>query len=119
MPLADQFHEAADGTRTAAALDELARKLWRAHAEGHLAEADAEAISEAVEARRAALAGQVTQTQEKVSTPEQNCIVFRSKTASIMPTRMASSMGSSRGRQAWVGSSDDGSALLRRERRLL
>ena len=53
------------------------------------------------------------------STPEQNCIVFRSKTASIMPTRMASSMGSSRGRQAWVGSSDDGSALLRRERRLL
>jgi len=55
----------------------------------------------------------------EVSTPEQNCIVFRSKNASIMPTRMASSMGSSRGRQAWVGSSDDGSALLRRERRLL
>jgi hypothetical protein len=55
----------------------------------------------------------------RVSTPEQNCIVFRSKNASIMPTRMASSMGSSRGRQAWVGSSDDGSALLRRERRLL
>ena len=54
-----------------------------------------------------------------VSTPEQNCIVFRSKNASIMPTRMASSMGSFRGRQAWVGSSDDGSALLRRERRLL
>src|SRR5271157_803266 len=55
----------------------------------------------------------------RLSTPEQNCIVFRSKNASIMPTRMASSMGSSRGRQAWVGSSDDGSALLRRERRLL
>ena len=54
-----------------------------------------------------------------VSTPEQNCIVFRSKNASIMPTRMASSMGFSRGRQAWVGSSDDGLALLRRERRLL
>ena len=33
-----------------------------------------------------------------LSTPEQNCIVFRSKNASIMPTRMASSMGSSRGR---------------------
>jgi len=29
--LADQFHEAADGARTGAALDELARKLWRAH----------------------------------------------------------------------------------------
>ena len=30
---------------------------------------------------------------DEVSTPEQNCIVFRSKNASIMPTRMASSMG--------------------------
>jgi hypothetical protein len=50
--LADQFFEAADGARTAAALDELARKLWRAHAEGHLTDADAEAASEAVEARR-------------------------------------------------------------------
>jgi Helix-turn-helix domain len=63
--LAEQFLVAADGARTAVALDELARKLWRAHAEGHLAEAEAEAISQAVEARRAALMGQVTQTQEK------------------------------------------------------
>jgi hypothetical protein len=55
--LADQFLEAAAGARTAAALDELARKLWRAHAEDHIAEADAEALSEAIEARRAALAG--------------------------------------------------------------
>ena len=55
--LADQFHEAADGARTGAALDELARKLWRAHAEGHLTDADAEAASEAVQARRAVLAG--------------------------------------------------------------
>ena len=55
--LADQFLEAAAGARTGAALDELARKLWRAHAEGHIAEADAEALSESIEARRAALAG--------------------------------------------------------------
>jgi hypothetical protein len=57
--LADQFLEAADGARTGTALDELARKLWRAHGEGHIAEADAEALSESIEARRAALAGKV------------------------------------------------------------
>jgi Helix-turn-helix domain len=55
--LADQFLEAADGARTPTALDDLARKLWRAHAEGHIADADAEAISEAMEGRRVALAG--------------------------------------------------------------
>jgi hypothetical protein len=57
--LANQFLEAAAGVRTAAALDELARKLWRAHAEGHIADADAEALSESIEARRATLAGKV------------------------------------------------------------
>jgi hypothetical protein len=57
--LADQFLEAAAGARTLAALDELARKLWRAHAEGHIADADAQALSESIEARRAALAGKV------------------------------------------------------------
>jgi hypothetical protein len=55
MPFADQFLEAADGARTPAALDELARKLWRAHAEGCIADADTEVASEAIEARRAAL----------------------------------------------------------------
>ena len=58
--LANQFLQAADGARTPAVLDELARKLWRAHAEGHLADADAEAISEAVEARRGPLPREVT-----------------------------------------------------------
>jgi len=53
--LADQFLDAADGARTGAALDELARKLWRAHGEGHIADADAEAISEVMEARRGVL----------------------------------------------------------------
>jgi hypothetical protein len=57
--LADQFLEAAGGARTGAALDELARKLWRAHGEGHIADADAEALSESIEARRAVLAGKV------------------------------------------------------------
>ena len=57
--LADQFLEAADGARTPDALDELARKLWRAHGEGHIAEADAQALGESIEGRRAALAGKV------------------------------------------------------------
>ena len=43
--LADQFLEAAAARRTPAVLDELARKLWRAHAEGQIHDADAEAIS--------------------------------------------------------------------------
>ena len=55
--LADQFLEALTGTRTGAALDGSPAKLWRAHEERHLADAEAEAISEAVEARRAVLAG--------------------------------------------------------------
>ena len=55
--LADQFVEAADGARTPAVLDDLARKLWRAHAERQIEDADAEAISGAIEARRAALGG--------------------------------------------------------------
>ena len=63
--LADQFLEAAAGARTGASLDELARKLWRAHAEGHLTDADVEALSEAVEARRAALAGHTTPKASK------------------------------------------------------
>jgi hypothetical protein len=57
--LADQFLAAAAAIRTMAAADELARKLWRVHAEGHVADADAEALSESIEARRAALAGEV------------------------------------------------------------
>jgi AraC-like DNA-binding protein len=65
--LADQFVEAVDGARTPAVLDELARKLWRAHAERQIEDADAEAISEAVEARRAALAGKVTQIGPKAA----------------------------------------------------
>lgn len=48
--LADQFVEAAASARNSTALDNVARLLWRAHAEGHIADADAEAISEALQA---------------------------------------------------------------------
>jgi hypothetical protein len=56
--LADQFHVAASRARTTASLDETARQLWRAHAEAQIHDAEAGAISEAIEARRAALTGQ-------------------------------------------------------------
>ena len=54
-----------------------------------------------------------------VSTPEQDCIAFRSKDASMMPTRMPSSMGLFGARQVGVGSSLGSSTFWRRERRLL
>ena len=55
----------------------------------------------------------------RVSTPEQDCIAFRSKDASMMPTRMPSSMGLFGARQVGVGSSLGSSTFWRRERRLL
>lgn len=54
--LANQFAAAATAARTTAALDHVARLLWRAHAEGHIADTEAEAIAGAVQSRRAALA---------------------------------------------------------------
>ncbi len=62
--LADQFRQAATAARTTAATDELAHKLWRAHTEGHLADADAKDISEALQARRNALSGQRPETHQ-------------------------------------------------------
>jgi hypothetical protein len=50
--LADQFLEAASAARTTHALDQLARQLWRAHGERQIDDADASAVSEAVQARR-------------------------------------------------------------------
>jgi hypothetical protein len=44
----DQFLEATAGARTTAGLDEFARKLWLAYGEGHIPDADAEAVSAAV-----------------------------------------------------------------------
>ncbi len=56
---------------------------------------------------------------DSLSTPEQDCIAFRSKDASMMPTRMPSSMGLFGARQVGVGSSLGSSTFWRRERRLL
>jgi Helix-turn-helix domain len=55
--LAEHIRTAVAGARTNAALDETARLLWRAHAEAQIPDAEAGAISEAIEARRAALVG--------------------------------------------------------------
>ena len=54
--LAEQFHAAAAAARNTAAVDEIARLTWRAHAEGQLVDAEAEAISEALQGRRATFA---------------------------------------------------------------
>jgi hypothetical protein len=47
---------AAAGARNSTALDEIARLTWRAHGEGHIADADAGAVSEALQTRRRAFA---------------------------------------------------------------
>jgi hypothetical protein len=57
--LANQFIAAASGAANSHALDQISRQLWRVHGEGHITEADAEALSESIEARRAILAGEV------------------------------------------------------------
>src|SRR5208337_4569647 len=67
--LADQFLEAAAAARTGSAVDEVSRLLWRAHAEHKISDADAKAISEAVQARRAALAGKVAQPKAVPEAP--------------------------------------------------
>jgi AraC-like DNA-binding protein len=55
--LSIQFLKAAGGARNSTALDETARLVWRAHAEAQITDAEAGAISEAIEARRAVLTG--------------------------------------------------------------
>jgi hypothetical protein len=54
--LADQFVEAAEAAPHSRALDEVARLLWRAHAEGKMDDAAAAAVSEAIAGRRRAFA---------------------------------------------------------------
>jgi hypothetical protein len=54
--LVEQFTAAAAAARNSAAVDEIARLTWRAHAEGQLHDAEAAAISEALQGRRAAFA---------------------------------------------------------------
>jgi len=67
--LAEQLTEVAAVARNSAALDNLARLLWRAHREGHMADADAEAVSEAVQARRATFGGQGPTPRPAVGLP--------------------------------------------------
>jgi len=55
--LAEQFRAAAAGANTLAALDNVSRLLWKAHAESCLSDDDAQATAEAVEARRRLLSG--------------------------------------------------------------
>lgn len=55
--LAEQFVTAATGARSYRQLDEVARLLWRAYAEGALSDMAAQAAAEAVEARRVVFRG--------------------------------------------------------------
>ena len=66
--LAQQFHEAVAAARSRAGLDDISRLVWRALAEGHLNEIDAEVISAAVEARRAAIRSYVPKNGDRPST---------------------------------------------------
>jgi hypothetical protein len=54
LPLAHQFTTAALEAKNTHAVDEIARLTWRAHAEGKLDDAEAEAIGEALAGRRRA-----------------------------------------------------------------
>jgi len=67
--LADQFHAAATAARNTHAVDEIARLTWRAHAEGKLADAEAEAVSEALQSRRAAFSSRRAYSTAKPTMP--------------------------------------------------
>ena len=54
--LKNQFAEGVAAARSTAALDNVARLLWRAHADGHIADADADAVAGAIQGRRAVFA---------------------------------------------------------------
>jgi hypothetical protein len=69
--LADQFQAAAGAARNTAAVDEIARLTWRAHAEGQILDAEAEAISEALQGRRAAFAARGAQPGRVIINPAQ------------------------------------------------
>jgi hypothetical protein len=52
---ANQFHESTETARTIADVDNLARILWRCHADGRFTDDVAQSIAEALQARRVAL----------------------------------------------------------------
>ena len=63
--LVDQFHQAAAGARSFSQLEEISRALWAAHREGCLVDADAQAVAEAVQGRRGALATKAAASQPR------------------------------------------------------
>jgi hypothetical protein len=66
--LAGEFSERrTNGARTAAVVDELARKLGRAQGEGHMTDADAEVLSESIEARSGHPGGQGSVCDTQIS----------------------------------------------------
>ena len=105
MPIANQFLEAAASGRTSTVLDAIARITWRAHAEGQLTDAEAEAISEALQARRRAFAAGVGLPAPKAvfaalrparrppSSPDRRRSLERRRrqaTSGIVPSKLAS-----------------------------
>ena len=67
--LADQFTAAAVAAKNTAAVDEIARLTWRAHAEGHLSDIEAHTVGEAVQSRRKAFSDRgASQALQKAAT---------------------------------------------------
>ena len=95
--LGDQFHAAVAAARSRAGLDDISRLVWRAVAEGHLSEIDAEAISVAVEARRASFR---YQTPEKTNRPSTSPAGGLARSRCRSPDRERSI----RRRRSWVAS---------------
>jgi hypothetical protein len=78
--LADQFIAAAFGAANSHALDQISRLVWLAHAEGHVDDAQAGAAAEAVQTRRAVLAGEVAGKPLKAASgPPRACAARRKK----------------------------------------
>lgn len=82
--ISDQFAAAVVAARNSAALDQVARLLWRAHAEGALDDAAAEAVSGAVQARRAVFATKPPVSQSENASSRRRPVTPRS------PDRQAS-----------------------------
>jgi hypothetical protein len=67
--LSEQFAVAVDAARSGKQLDEIGRLCWRAFSESQINEIDAEAISAAIEARRASWKAKQAQAALSASTP--------------------------------------------------
>jgi hypothetical protein len=94
MSIAAQFHAAAEAARNFAALDNVSRLLWRAHAEGLLDDNATQAAAEAIEASRRLLRGpRASATQKRAYAPPRPC---RSpdRTKSIARRRSVAASGS-------------------------